>query len=67
MNERRAPINPFDSAAFREEFEATLDKKLEPLTKLVEEHERYVQRSKGVIGAMALLWGGVEFLLHRLK
>lgn len=61
--------NPFDSQDFRREFEETLDKKLQPVTDLVTEHERVLQRSRGAFYILVLIWtsvvGAAEYLFHR--
>lgn len=61
--------NPFDNQDFRREFEETLDKKLNPLILKVEEHERVINKSRGVLAVLATFWSlvlaGIEYLIHR--
>lgn len=61
--------NPFDSAEFRKELGDMFDAKLQPITDLVAEHERTLQRSRGAFWILGVLWtavvGFAEFLFHR--
>lgn len=64
--------NPFDSQDFREEMSKMLDEKLAPMAELkakVDEHERTIQRAKGGLVVLNLLWamvlGALEWFMHR--
>jgi hypothetical protein len=65
--------NPFDNPEFRAEFSNTLDKKLEPLVRLVsedhalvEKHEAALQRGRGAAIVLGGLWGILEAVLHNV-
>lgn len=64
--------NPFDNPDFREELSKLLDEKLLPMQELkdkVDDHERTIQRAKGGMVVLNLLWalviGVSEWLIHR--
>ncbi len=64
--------NPFDNQDFREEMSKMLDEKLAPMSELkkkVDEHERTIQRAKGGLVVLNLLWamvlGAIEWFIHR--
>lgn len=70
--ERRTPYNPFDNHEFRRELTELLDEKLQPLGEVraqVATHEKAIQRTKGAMSVLGLLWSlfltGIEYLLHR--
>lgn len=70
--ERRAPYNPFDNQAFRQELTELLEEKLGPmkaLAKKVEEHETSIQRTRGALwaigGLSATILAAIEWL-HQL-
>jgi hypothetical protein len=65
-------FNPFDNPAFRVELSKLLDEKLAPLKELrdqVEDHEATLQRSKGAMAALVVVWSivvaGLEYLFHK--
>jgi hypothetical protein len=64
-----AEINPFNSHEFRKELAELLDEKLKPMSDLVLEHERALQRGKGAMWLLGVLWtvvvAGAEWLFHR--
>lgn len=66
------PYNPFDNPDFRAELSKMLDEKLTPLAALqakVDEHDRTIERMKGGLAVINLLWmliiGVVEWFVHR--
>jgi hypothetical protein len=70
---RMNPNNPFSSSEFRKELGEMFDEKLGPISELVANHERTLQRSWGAMWAFGLLWTFVigcitalgEYLFHR--
>ena len=70
--ERRTAYNPFDNREFRRELTELLDEKLQPIPELqrqVDNHEKSIQRTKGAMAMLSILWtmflGGLEYFLHR--
>lgn len=64
--------NPFDNQDFREEMSKLLDEKLAPMAELkkkVDEHEKTIQRAKGGLVVLNIVWAmiiaGMEWLIHR--
>lgn len=63
--DRRMVQNPFDNPEFRKEFHEALA----PLVTKVEEHEKVIQKGRGVMAVIGVLWAGIlalgEYLFHR--
>ncbi len=61
--------NPFNNPEFRKELTELLDEKLIPIVEKVEEHERYIQRTRGAAWLLGVLWtiaiGLGEWLFHK--
>lgn len=61
--------NPFDNQEFRVELAKLLDEKLTPIIEVVQDHDRQLNRGKGALAALAMIWTGfiglMEFLVHK--